>query len=232
VLCMNDFGYPIANWQDPEKYPKLDNGEIINWGWEFLRRNPDYQNDFVKFRETKSLQEKIKIKNIWLFKNQLINPKISRPRSLRFELSEYPRQIEITEEPINKKSIPNPFSQASEMGYVFNLDIPIKQQVSKVEKELKALQKFVCFKGEITIKGKTVSFDGVELKKIQKKHKTKLISFLRILDAKSSGVEISELLNTFYPKRSIMEAEAIDNLKKDIKAAKNYCKNYLSFFLI
>jgi hypothetical protein len=229
---MKDFGYPIANWKNPEKYPNPDEDKNINWGWEFLRRNPDYQKDFDKFEKTKSFRTKLQIRKQWSFKNNLINPKLSKPRYLRFEILEYPRQIEIAEKSLRKISIRNPFREASDAGYIFNLNLPIKQQIRKVEKELTALQKFISFKGDIKIKDRIISFDGINLRKLPNKHKQKLIQYLRILDAINLGIKRPELLKTFYPAPHNFEAEPMDNLKKDIKAANDHSINYLSFFSI
>lgn len=34
------------NWRDPGEYDFTKDLDFRDWGWEFLRRNPDYQRDY------------------------------------------------------------------------------------------------------------------------------------------------------------------------------------------
>lgn len=44
----------VASWGDPSKYPKRDACFLPNrWAWEFLRRNPGYQDDWQMFQSLK-----------------------------------------------------------------------------------------------------------------------------------------------------------------------------------
>jgi Proteobacterial transcriptional regulator-like domain len=37
---------PHFDWRSPEAYDRAKALESTDFAWEFLRRNPDYQNDF------------------------------------------------------------------------------------------------------------------------------------------------------------------------------------------
>ena len=42
----------LANWKTNEDYPPAGQEILIaRWHWEFLRRNPQYQTDYKRFRE-------------------------------------------------------------------------------------------------------------------------------------------------------------------------------------
>jgi hypothetical protein len=39
----------IANWKDTSEYPKCETTSLARLAWEFLRRNPGYQNDWAEY---------------------------------------------------------------------------------------------------------------------------------------------------------------------------------------
>jgi hypothetical protein len=41
----------LPNWRDESLYPQQENTTITQWAWEFLRRNPNYQDDYNKYKE-------------------------------------------------------------------------------------------------------------------------------------------------------------------------------------
>lgn len=41
----------LPDWKDPKAYPEPDDLSLGQWAWQFLRRNPEYQADFAKWRE-------------------------------------------------------------------------------------------------------------------------------------------------------------------------------------
>jgi hypothetical protein len=43
-------GKPILNWLNADEYKFGNKIQLNRWAWEFLRRNPDYQADFVILR--------------------------------------------------------------------------------------------------------------------------------------------------------------------------------------
>lgn len=43
------YPYPILDWQK-DKYPEPDDLDLDQWKWEFLRRNPEYQKLYDKFK--------------------------------------------------------------------------------------------------------------------------------------------------------------------------------------
>ncbi len=43
---------PIADWKDPKAYPSGGRVSLRRWAWEFLRRNSEYQADWLAYAET------------------------------------------------------------------------------------------------------------------------------------------------------------------------------------
>lgn len=41
----------IPNWRDPKQYPDSAKTSMHQWAWEFLRRNPEYVNDFKEYSD-------------------------------------------------------------------------------------------------------------------------------------------------------------------------------------
>lgn len=37
------------DWRDPEQYPDPHTTSMLQWAWEFLRRNPEYQTDYAEW---------------------------------------------------------------------------------------------------------------------------------------------------------------------------------------
>ncbi|APG09519.1 hypothetical protein BKD09_14340 [Bradyrhizobium japonicum] len=37
---------PKFDWRSPESYKSLQDAEVTDLAWEFLRRNPDYRRDY------------------------------------------------------------------------------------------------------------------------------------------------------------------------------------------
>lgn len=37
------------DWRDPEQYPDPESTSMLQWAWEFLRRNPEYQKDYERW---------------------------------------------------------------------------------------------------------------------------------------------------------------------------------------
>ena len=42
----------FADWRKPSQYPDPEKTDGIQWMWQFLRRNSDYQNDYQVFMNT------------------------------------------------------------------------------------------------------------------------------------------------------------------------------------
>lgn len=40
----------LPDWKDSDSYPQPDNTSLNAWAWEFLRRNPDYQQDYRSWK--------------------------------------------------------------------------------------------------------------------------------------------------------------------------------------
>jgi hypothetical protein len=55
----------LPDWKDPKAYPKPNDRSLKQWAWQFLRRNPEYQADYKRWRELlDSLGERETLPNI------------------------------------------------------------------------------------------------------------------------------------------------------------------------
>lgn len=41
----------LPDWKDETAYPDPETTSLQQWAWEFLRRNPEYQKDFLAWKE-------------------------------------------------------------------------------------------------------------------------------------------------------------------------------------
>ena len=72
---MKKFGEAITDWRFKKNYPDPKNTSRFKWAWEFLRRNPEYQDDYKRYLKTKSNQTKKALKKKWGLKYKMLNPK-------------------------------------------------------------------------------------------------------------------------------------------------------------
>ena len=88
------YPYPIKDFTKPKQYPDPDKKSSALLAWEFLRRNPKYQEDFDKFKKLKSPSAKRKLQEKWLPgipSFTLFDPKDNQPRGLKLALTHAPR---------------------------------------------------------------------------------------------------------------------------------------------
>ena len=59
----------LPDWTKPEQYPDPKNASLEQWAWEFLRRNPEYQEDYVRVKDMPGHDEYGKYKSQSIFSN-------------------------------------------------------------------------------------------------------------------------------------------------------------------
>ncbi|HBH29605.1 MAG TPA: hypothetical protein DDX99_12315 [Desulfofustis sp.] len=69
-------GISLPNWRKPEQYPSTDEASNIEFAWEFLRRNPNYQKEYNKFKSEwiDTLDQQKKEAYLWLAKRLFEGP--------------------------------------------------------------------------------------------------------------------------------------------------------------
>jgi hypothetical protein len=50
---------PLANWKNRSEYPDPKNASGVEWAWEFLRRNQDYQKDYDLYKNFPSRNKRL-----------------------------------------------------------------------------------------------------------------------------------------------------------------------------
>jgi hypothetical protein len=114
-------GISLPNWRKPEQYPSTDEASNIEFAWEFLRRNPNYQNEYSKFKSEwiDTLDQQKKEAYLWLTKRlfdgllgDIDHFQGEKPglRHLSYRLHRYIRQVLLPEYSITGKKciMPDP----------------------------------------------------------------------------------------------------------------------------
>ena len=172
--------YRIKDFRKPKQYPNPEKKNGAELAWEFLRRNPKYQEDFDKFKKLKSQTAKRKLQEKWLpglpaFK--LFDPKDSRPRGLKLALTHAPRFAV----PGGKGAATIECLYKGDVFVTFNLNVPIKRQLEKTQKFLEQERK------------------EQNIKPIEKNPQTHLFPhYWRLLDARAEGEHDSQIAEYFY----------------------------------
>jgi hypothetical protein len=200
-----DYPYSIKNWKTAKEYPSLTKMNGVALAWEFLRRNPDYQEDFDDFSKVapgiKYNHVRRKIMDKWFsnppIKRFVPNPLDDKPRGLALFFDKYPRCYHTnTHKPATK--YPN------DKVVVFNLKIPLERQLEAAEKFLKKELK----ESKIKPRKKSPVRDA-------------LLRYLRVLDAKAEGKNNNSTIGKFLYK--IEEATSYaERIRLDYDRAKEY----------
>jgi hypothetical protein len=226
------------NWRDPGEYGFTENLNFLGWGWEFLRRNSEYQRDYELQRGTEEDKEKF----------YEINAEYDDKAI--FEVCEEKWGIQEFVDPednnphidISLDGIPSPEKYGlqyfiSETGktrsrqnivfYKFNLDYNISGQIDKAKEYLEQIKNARDRHQKIKYQNKQ-HFDN---KRFFKKKKSTWTTYLRVLDAEN---EIQEEIDGSIQKKDVAEAifphikntydkgyPANDLFKKNLMAARS-----------
>ena len=201
---MNDWGLP--DWRDPSSYGDTDKWDWFRWRWEFYRRRPDLRQAFDE-RAENSYQLAIRtaqqlgrpVENIlktyepgFVAESYLEddfgyhgipNPRISDQPFLVLQSVEAPPGSLTVAWPMQKNQIGHgaeplriPVQSESEFAIVFDLSKPLEDQLKNAKKTLDGRQKDLFGK------------------KIQtRKHQSKWLMYLQVLDGREAGETWAEL---------------------------------------
>ena len=136
------YPYPIKDFTKPKQYPDSDKRSSALLAWEFLRRNPKYQEDFDKFKKLKSPSAKRKLQEKWLPgipSLTLFDPKDNQPRGVKLALTHAPRFQVIMSKGTGTAHIESLYK--GDVFVTFNLNVPIQRQLDKTRKFLERERK-------------------------------------------------------------------------------------------
>ena len=197
----------LPDWHDASAYPDPEDTSAMQWAWEFLRRNPDYQKDYQTHGGPYVPSE-----NLWKKYNldthsSFPDPALPHP----FVRTDLGRGV-YAMEPLRFRGNVLRTHQPGQVGRSnydteafirFDVSLPLAAQITAAEKHLGRLQKKMGAKNK-------------------RKRITKYQSYLRILDAEASGAVRSEIAAELYPQmpNEYTHRKGDETVAKDLIAAK------------
>jgi hypothetical protein len=193
---MVDWGIP--NWLDAISYGDIKKWSEYRWRWEFVRRREDCRNDFLAHKDetfrTLETDRTAELKRA---------PNSKRGRLLQPGEAGFTATVPGCYEKYGLRSLPNPaigdqpfyviifvprapklvlwadygVSRAETEAVTFDLNTPIAEQLDRARGLLERRQRKLL--GKLVPTGK--------------KHPTKWLSYLRVLDAKGSGASLADI---------------------------------------
>lgn len=182
----------LPDWRDVSQYPNPYTSEPRQLAWEFLRRNPEYQNDY---------------KDPYLHPPKYGLQGLSSPPSdnnpFKDFLFNFIPLSRIVYDSDDSGSTMVWFEE-NELAIIFDLSKSISSQISEAKRQLQLLQKTSGLKGKQT----RPPYD-------------RIIRHLRILDAVSSGATHKEIATVLFPETDNEYPDYLGNdmVKKNIKQA-------------
>jgi hypothetical protein len=216
----------IANWTNKKEYPNSKPTPSHQWAWEFLRRNSEYQKDWVLWQKIyagknwkpacrkRNIKETLIKKgripcleflaNSYGLRHLMEDPKTPNP-CLTFSLlfNHWPKRSKLEN---NDELMPE---DELEVAFRFHLHRPLAPQLKNAGEWLRYEKKLM----------------GLTKKRVYKEH---LQNYLRLLDAQQAGATYQKMAEILYPpnKKRISDPdydsyqEGIDTVKNHLRAAK------------
>jgi hypothetical protein len=207
----------LPNWRDPSEYPDPDKTEAHQWAWEFLRRNPKYQEAYAHFSRVANIRTDINgrkyVENSeetanaisYIRKNFGIKSNICTPqnpatnKSYDFMFSDFEGpECVIYDDWHKSNGQEQPGLAPRRQGEIvvrFDPDKPLDFQISGVKFILEQAWK----------------------RSKPPRARRKYVDYLRILDADSCGESNADIANELYPSNSRKK----NMLDDDRRAAKS-----------
>jgi hypothetical protein len=181
------------NWKDSNDYKLMKDYSPERWAWEFLRRNPEYREDWKKLTNGLSEKEKKYFLHFrscekWGLKNYL-DPDMENPNICGFiPPGGDPKaiyQLDPKTHLFIDRARPNP--KTGEIILRFNVKEPINPQIEVAKKKLMEFQ-------EETMKNE----NGI--RKAFKPRREEWITLIRLLDAMADRTSNKEIARALFPK--------------------------------
>jgi Uncharacterized conserved protein (DUF2285) len=190
VIDTIDWGIP--NWTKPEGYPAKDTTDTWIWGWEFLRRSPEYRFFWMEkikpFRGVNGWIDRDEAGNFWPYHEELKTrfgvdlpspPQSSVPsyfvaNSISYLSNHKGREFQ-------KVSL-----KEHEIAIIIDLTRPLKKQLKMARDTAERQQKHLLNSSEITLRN-------------ARSQASLYVSYLRILDAEESGAQSKMIADLLFP---------------------------------
>jgi len=205
------------NWREPRDYDSLNDMDLSQWAWEFLKRNPRYIKSWERLTSKLTEKQKREAPCFWLCGKPVspelldasqwglpygyLNPDPTiEYRNIPFIPLGGKIHVElISGNPKGLTVLGLPDYETGDATFGFNFNQPIIPQIEAAKKELLKLQR------ESKEKGK-------EVRKTFKPRRDEWILLLRILDATAAGVKDKEIASVLFPDERSLDSSA--GLKK------------------
>jgi len=200
------------NWKEPDKYPKIEKGNLIQWYWEFLRRRNDYQELFKEFsRNKKSIEADIPNFKTLFKINYCPNPTndfdyVNKQKELIWAFDD---ELFITSflEPDDISIDVNVTCEPNHLLCKFDLDVPLELQLKTLKHSMDIFQTLYLRR-----KNKNNRIVANKLTTpTRRRHESKWINYLRALDARYSN-EIYEDIGLIVGNEDLSEDDLEDKL--------------------
>lgn len=211
------------DWKIESNYPNPKNAPLLQWSWEFLRRNSEYQEDFKRINDYVLKNSKFgedmleDIKNhyyVMLIKicekyqiTGVVNPVAPFSSNvltfIRFQDSHYPFFYFSDEEIESKKIKP---IEEDEVVIKLNVSLPINPQLQRAKRTLNHQRDSLIKKGIIK---------NIDNKRLREENYR---DYLRIYDARMGKVPFSEIAEVIYP--NLYDVDPKKKVEAAFKAAK------------
>lgn len=208
-------GSAATNWPDPRG---------VQWAWEFLRRNPTYQNDYKLWRSLpRSSAERRDIPMRHGLEDFMLPPSEASPGFLPFRATLALPEISSSRlsEPwlsrafgLSKPDVARTKRSRTCIALVFDLTLPISGQLVLAERQL-------------VEKRRHITLQGIRLDLRKRLRVREYPRYLRMLDAKAAGVVNRNIAKTFVEEGIYRASPNADNfypgqarLEQDLKRAR------------
>ena len=219
---MTTYPYPIWNWRDARYYPSVnkqtDNPSLrVVWAWEFLRRNPRYQQVIdsidTAVAEGKGSRDELSAeicKDFRLcFSSGYYHPKWDLAETDFVTRADAPPYfLDAKVEGSVPESIES-FSQPHYLLTALDLRFPLPPQIEEIKKRASALREG----SDLTEDG-----DGINQSETFPQFRTEFSRYVRLLDAEASGEAELAIAETIFSNQDV--DSALDSTRKGIKRAK------------
>lgn len=204
----------LADWKNEADYPPVNDTLPARWHWEFLRRNPVYQDDYDRYRELQdsdngaaerdALARKYGLEGIMLdymdpLESLFQTPRRSSIRLVQWQtawIGEDEKGVRIEGKREDMEYL-DPRVRQHECCVVFNLRHDLDEQLAEANTRIKKLnERYLERRGRV---------ENYPL-------------YLRLLDADGQGVAMEDMMRFFMPDTE--KAIAGKKLKNDLKEAK------------
>lgn len=192
----------ILDWESGKGYPQGSKVQLRRWAWEFLRRNPEYIKEYDSIIRPYGNDVDRNNANVAGFLNKwhMISPAdpshsdIRRPGlSVRLAYPDFANEWWTREfsPQFDNPGVPNGYCLAgpldeNEMLYRFDLRRPLAAQIRLAQERLEEIQSRLR---------KSHNLEIVDIRRKTDKYNM----YLRILDARDMGVEISHIARVLFP---------------------------------